>query len=227
MKTSHTALSGAVGQAAPASQPRKRRKEARPGELMAAALTLFVEKGFAATRLDDVAAQAGVSKGTLYLYFDSKVALLKAVVEENIMPIVNASEEEVARYEGSSEELLRRLLNNWQQQTEGKAIDGLSKLIISEARNFPEVAQFYYDKVLARGRAQLRLLLERAIRRGEFRPLDIEATIDVIIYPLMMSSIWQHSLAYCDGNRRPQNLLPALCDIVLPGLRASDTHGKT
>ena len=87
--------------------PRRRRKEARPSELTAAALELFVEKGFAATRLDDVAAHAGVSKGTLYLYFDSKEALFKAVIEEGIVPLLVAAEQQVATYEGSSAELLQ------------------------------------------------------------------------------------------------------------------------
>ena len=72
--------------------PRKRRKEARPTELTAAALALFVEKGFSATRLEDVASRAGVSKGTLYLYFDSKEALFKAVIQEGILPVVVENE---------------------------------------------------------------------------------------------------------------------------------------
>ena len=79
-----------------AAEPRRRRKEARPAELTAAALDLFVEKGFAATRLDDVAVRAGVSKGTLYLYFDSKEALFKAVVEEGIVPFLASAEQQMA-----------------------------------------------------------------------------------------------------------------------------------
>ena len=68
----------------PAARPRwERRKEARPAELLAAALELFVEKGYAGTRLDDVAQRAGVSKGTLYLYFENKEDLFKAVVRES------------------------------------------------------------------------------------------------------------------------------------------------
>src|SRR5512145_278407 len=90
--------------------PRRRRKDARPAELTAAALDLFVEKGFAATRLDDVAARAGVSKGTLYLYFDSKEALFKAVVEDGIVPLFAAAEQQIADYQGGSADLLRHLL---------------------------------------------------------------------------------------------------------------------
>src|SRR5512139_2202895 len=95
------------------SSIRHRRKEARPGELVAAALQLFVEKGFAATRLEDVATRAGVSKGTLYLYFDSKEALFKAVIEEGIMPVVAEGEAIAAGHDGSAFDLLQRLLDNW------------------------------------------------------------------------------------------------------------------
>ena len=84
------------------SLPRKRRKEARPSELAAAALTLFVEKGFAATRLEDVAKVAGVSKGTLYLYFDSKEALFKSVIQEGVIPVLIEGESIAARHSGSA-----------------------------------------------------------------------------------------------------------------------------
>lgn len=96
-----------------ATLPRRRRKEARPSELTAAALALFVEKGFAATRLEEIAIRAGVSKGTLYLYFDSKEALFKAVIQEGIVPVVAEGEAIAASHDGSAAELLERLLENW------------------------------------------------------------------------------------------------------------------
>ena len=124
--------------------PRRRRKDARPSELTAAALELFVERGFATTRLEDVAARAGVSKGTLYLYFDSKEALFKAVIEEGIVPTLVAAEQQLAEHSGSAAELLRKLLFGWWQQIGGTRLAGVPKLIISESRNFPEVAQYYH-----------------------------------------------------------------------------------
>ena len=129
-------------------KPRRRRKDARPSELTAAALELFVDKGFAATRLDDVAARAGVSKGTLYLYFDSKEALFKAVIEEGIVPTLAAAELQLAEHNGSSVALLRKLLFGWWQHIGGTRLAGVPKLIISESRNFPELAQYYHDKVI-------------------------------------------------------------------------------
>ncbi len=198
--------------------PRRRRKEARPSELTAAALDLFVEKGFAATRLEDVAARAGVSKGTLYLYFDSKEALFKAVVEEGIVPLLAAAEQQMAEYEGSSAELLRRLLFGWWQQIGGTRLAGIPKLIISESRNFPEVAQYYHDKVILRGRCLLRTVLLRGVERGEFRPLDIETAIDVIFAPVMMLVVWRFSLRYCGQETDPEIFLTTHLDLLVHGL---------
>ncbi|MBP7523964.1 MAG: TetR/AcrR family transcriptional regulator, partial [Propionivibrio sp.] len=127
---------------------RRRRKDERPSELVSAALDLFVDRGFAATRLDDVAARAGVSKGTLYLYFESKEALFRAVIEEAIVPLLAAAEDEIAGYEGGSIDLLRRLLFGWWEQIGATRLAGVPKLLIAEARNFPAVAQYYHDTVL-------------------------------------------------------------------------------
>src|SRR5574343_1755930 len=92
---------------------RERRKQARPGELLEAALDLFVEKGFAATRAEEVAVRAGVSKGTLFLYFPSKEELFKAVVREHIVRHQTQGAEKIARFEGRSAELLRYLMPEW------------------------------------------------------------------------------------------------------------------
>lgn len=198
--------------------PRRRRKDARPSELTAAALDLFVEKGFAATRLDDVAARAGVSKGTLYLYFDSKEALFKAVIEEGIVPRLAAAEQLLAAHTGSSASLLRDLLNGWWQQIGGTGLAGVVKLVVAEARNFPEIAQYYHDKVIVRGRALLREALQRGIDSGEFRRLDLESAIDVIIAPLLMLAIWRCSLCFCGQNADPAVYLKTHFDLLVHGL---------
>lgn len=199
--------------------PRRRRKDARPSELAAAALDLFVEKGYAATRLDDVAARAGVSKGTLYLYFDSKEALFKAVVEGGIVPHLAAAEQLLAGFGGTSADLLRELLFGWWQQIGGTRLAGIPKLVIAEARNFPDIAQYYHDTVIVRGRALLRAALRRGIAAGEFRPLDIETAIDVIIAPLLMLVIWKFSLCFCGRESDPQTYLATHFDLLINGLR--------
>ena len=159
--------------APPASSPagdpaatRRRRKDDRPAELTAAALELFVDQGFAATRLEDVAARAGVSKGTLYLYFSSKEALFKAVIEHGMVAALVAAEERLASYQGSAVELLHELLLGWWEQIGSTSMAGVSKLIIAESRNFPELAQYYRERVIRRGRALLRSALQRGIDEG-------------------------------------------------------------
>ena len=109
--------------------PRRRRKEARPGELQAAALELFIEKGFTATRLDDVAARAGVSTGTLYLYFDSKVDLFQSVVDETMTPTLDAADHLIDTHAGSSEELIRRLITNLWEHVVGSPLEGMTRLV--------------------------------------------------------------------------------------------------
>ena len=210
-----TVTTAAVGSAA---SLRRRRKDERPSELVAAALDLFVERGFAATRLDDVAARAGVSKGTLYLYFESKEALFKAVIEEAIVPLLASAEDVIANDQGTSIDLLRRLLLGWWEQIGATRLAGVPKLLIAEARNFPAVAQYYHDTVMVRGRALLRTLLKRGIERGEFRPLDLETAIDVIYAPLMMLVVWRSSLCFCAKETDPATDLRTHFDLLVQGL---------
>lgn len=212
----------------PASSPlRKRRKEARPAELMAAALGLFVDKGFAATRLEDIAAQAGVSKGTLYLYFESKEALFKAVIQEGIVPVLLENEAIAARHSGSSFDLLEKLLANWWGKIGQTAFAGVPKLMVAEARNFPEVAQFYYENVIRRGRALVGTALERGMASGEFRDMDVETTIDVIIAPVLMLLIWRFSLACCQSGEADSTLyLQIHMDLLRHGLRKREAESQ-
>ncbi|NCS61615.1 MAG: TetR/AcrR family transcriptional regulator, partial [Rhodoferax sp.] len=116
----------------PADGPvrRTRRKEARPGELLAAALDLFVEKGFAATRVEEVAQRAGVSKGTLFLYFPSKEDLFKAVVRENISGRFAEWNDEFDRFEGSTQEMLRYCLFSWWDRIGSTKASGIPKLMM-------------------------------------------------------------------------------------------------
>ena len=180
--------------------PRKRRKEARPSELLEAALSLFVEKGFAATRLEDVAARAGVSKGTLYLYFENKDALFKAVIQEGIIPVIAENEAIAARHSGCSFDLLELLLENWWTKIGQTAFAGIPKLMVAEARNFPELASFYYENVISRGRALVGSALRRGMESGEFRSMDVETTVDVVIAPILMLLIWRYSMSCCQGS---------------------------
>ena len=207
--------------------PRKRRKEARPSELLEAALSLFVEKGFAATRLEDVAAHAGVSKGTLYLYYENKDALFKAVIQEGIIPVIAENEAIAARHSGCSFDLLELLLENWWTKIGQTAFAGIPKLMVAEARNFPELASFYYENVISRGRALVGSALRRGMESGEFRSMDVETTVDVVIAPILMLLIWRYSMSCCQGSESdPQMYLRIHMDLLRQGLRKPEKESQ-
>lgn len=202
------------------SKPRwERRKEARPQELLASAIELFVERGFAATRLEDVARRAGVSKGTLYLYYANKEDLFKAVVRQTILPMIGDAEASVAEFDGHSAELLRHIILSWWRRIGSSKASGISKLILAEADNFPELARFYQEEVMTRRMRMISNMLERGIRRGEFRAIDVPQTAQVLIAPLLMLSTWKHTVAPCERcDLQPEAFLEAFLDITLHGL---------
>ena len=202
------------------SKPRwERRKEARPKELLASAIELFVERGFASTRLEDVARRAGVSKGTLYLYYANKEDLFKAVVRQTILPMIDDAETSVAEFEGHSAELLRQVILSWWVRIGATKASGISKLILAEADNFPELARFYQEEVMTRRMRMISNMLERGIRRGEFRAIDVPQTAQVLIAPLLMLSTWKHTIAPCERcDLQPEAFLEAFLDITLHGL---------
>lgn len=200
----------------------ERRKESRPAELLAAALEFFVERGYAATRLDEVAARAGVSKGTLYLYFPSKEDLFKAVVRETIVPQIDEMRRSVDRPDAGCAELLRSFFAEWWQRFGASRLGGIAKLIVAEAGNFPEVARFFQEEVIEPHSELLVAIIERGIRRGEFAPVDARLAAQLWIAPLALKAIWTHSMdALCPPEARlaPERLLRAHTEFVLAALR--------
>lgn len=211
----------------PASAPstprikRERRKQARPGELLAAALELFVEKGFAATRVEEVAQRAGVSKGTLFLYFPTKEDLFKAVVRENIAGRFPEWNAEFDAYADSTGDLLRHFMRQWWQRVGATRVGGITKLMMSEAQNFPELAAFYRHEVIEPGHALIRRILERGVARGEFRPLDLDTGVFVVLAPMIFLMTWRHSFGACAEACElldPETYLEAQVDTMLHGL---------
>ena len=199
---------------------RTRRKDARPGELLAAALDLFVEKGFAATHVEEVAQRAGVSKGTLFLYFPSKDELFKAVVRENISGRFAEWNDVIDRFEGSSQEMLRECLFVWWEHIGSTKASGIPKLMMSEAQNFPELARFYQHEVIQPGNALIERILKRGIARGEFRPMNLTYGVYLVLAPLLFLAMWKHSLGTCCGGHAqldPQHYLTAQLDMLLHG----------
>lgn len=209
--------------AEPKRAPRwERRKETRPSELTAAALALFVEKGYAATKLDEIASRAGVSKGTLYLYFDSKEDLFKAVIREAMVPALLEGEQLVSGFSGDTDSLLRQIVYGWWERVGSQPIGGIHKLIIAESGNFPEIARFYHDEVIARGQALLTGVLKRGIAAGEFREFDAEVMVRIIFSPLLMRAVWRCSMGLCGVLSVPdEQYLEEYLQLVLRGLRKS------
>ena len=172
----------------------RRRKDARPSEIVAAALACFAERGFAATRLDDIAERAGVTRGTLYLYFDSKEELFKAVVRQSIGSVLSRVAERAESAALPSPELLRQVVLAIPQAVLGTPASALPKLVVAEATNFPEIAHFYLDEVVHPTKGLIARILERGIARGEFRAVDIEQTVMCVIGPILLTALWRHSL---------------------------------
>lgn len=202
---------------------RSRRKEARPGELLAAALDLFVEKGYAATRVEEVARRAGVSKGTLFLYFASKEELFKAVVRENLSGRFAQWNDEFDRFEGSTQEMLRYCLFNWWERIGSTKASGIPKLIMSEAQNFPELAKFYQTEVMQPGSNLIGRILQRGITSGEFRPMDLPYGVYLVLAPMLFLAMWRHSVGSGCGSPQqldPKKYLAAQLDMLLHGFSA-------
>jgi AcrR family transcriptional regulator len=199
---------------------RERRKGARPGELLDAALDLFVEKGFAATRSEEVAARAGVSKGTLFLYFPSKEELFKAVVRENISGRFAEWNEEFEAFAGSTADMLRYCMRVWWERIGATRASGITKLMISEARNFPELAAFYQQEVILPAMDLIRRILQRGIARGEFRPMDVEYAVYGVASPMIFLIMMKHSLGACapqDHPLDPERYVQCQVDALLQG----------
>lgn len=196
-----------------------RRKADRPQELVAAALDLFVERGYAATRLEDVAAAAGVSKATVYLYFANKEELFKTVIRENLIPALSKGVTLVDNYQGTTPELLRELLCGWWGLVGASQIAGLTRLIIAESANFPDVARVYNDEVVAPGDELFSRVLARGVARGEFRDLPANPTTTLICAPLMFLMVWQRALApYSRKTIDPDTFIDNLLQTLLFGL---------
>lgn len=207
----------------------RRRSEARPGEIVEAALDLFVEKGFAATKMDEIAKRAGVTKGTVYLYFPSKEDLFRAVVEDMMGPNIETGERLLAESRGSAAELIRILLQGWWDLMGSQRVACLSKLMTGEAANFPHLAQYYVEHVVVRGRRIFQAAIQRGIDAGEFRPVHVTDAARLAIAPLANASIYKRSMMQHDPDGWDMDrYLKLHMDLFLRGLaKEPDTETET
>lgn len=178
----------------------KRRKEARPLEIVAAALAVFAEKGFAAARTEDIAARAGISKGALYLYFPTKEDMFRAVVRDAVLPNVEALKAHIETTDLPFAELLRAVLPRFAEMLVHTRLGAVAKMVVGESGNFPELARVWYDDVISRGVGMISALIERAQQRGEIRPGDPRTHAFSIMGPMLMGVIWRETFTPIGGD---------------------------
>ena len=173
-------------------QPRyQRRKQDRPQEITDAALAAFAEKGYAATRVDDVAKRAGVSKGLLYLYFKTKEELFKAVVRSFVVPRIDELTGILKSSELSSEEFLRGPFLDFSKKIPGSPISVIVRLMIAEGPKHPDLVQFYWDNVVSRGPGAMHQILQRGVQRGEFRKSAVTEQPHLLVMPVVFSVVFK------------------------------------
>ncbi|MEH2486646.1 TetR/AcrR family transcriptional regulator [Bradyrhizobium sp. AZCC 2230] len=182
-----------VEAAAPASSRATRAAERRAA-IVEAAMEEFIARGFAATRLDDIAKRAGVAKGTIYLHFKDKESMFEELVRTVIVPVV-ARLNTLPPLTGSVRDLIEAFASNFLKEVIGTKRGDLVRLIVAEGPRFPAVADFYYREVVSRGMAGMRALIELAIARGEIREKDLARYPQILVAPAMIAVIWQSLFA--------------------------------
>jgi AcrR family transcriptional regulator len=180
------------------SMPKKRgrpRKDERPGEILEASFLEFAEKGFLATRLDDVAARAGVAKGTVYLYYDSKEALFEAAVRSRMLPVVAHVGTLSQQHDGPTVDLLRLIVRVMYSRLSDPTVRTLMRILIADGQRFPDLIAFYHREVLSKLTAILKAVVARGVARGEFPQGAMTDLPEVLVAPGVLGAIWQMTFA--------------------------------
>ena len=199
----------------------QRRPEARPEEILDAAFATFGELGFARTKIDDVARLAGVSKGTVYLYFDSKEALFRAMVSARIVAALTEAEEFVRTHQGPARVLLIELIRRTYTRLRGDQMARIARIVQGELGSFPELARFYFDEVILRARGLFDTVIARGIEAGEFRPearaFAPRALCSLLVHTAQLQCFFQR----CDPDALTDDrAVEGLIDTVLYGVIA-------
>jgi AcrR family transcriptional regulator len=175
-------------------QPKfKRRKADRPDEIVAAAMEVFAEKGFAAARLDDIAARAGVSKGAIYLYFSTKEDIFRAVIEQGVAPNLGLIQAALAAPGAAFPDLLRSVASVVADIASASPVGGIIKMVIGESRNFPELARAWHDNLITPALGAMTGAIAQAQARGELRAGDPRHCAISLISPMLLGVIWRET----------------------------------
>ena len=213
-----------------ASRPRaprwQRRPDARPEEILEAALQVFDAQGYARARLEDVARKAGVSKGTLYRYFESKDALFREVVRATKGQALTGAEAMMEQFEGTTREALTLLMRRMWSHMNDPRHASVSRLVQSEIKSFPELARFYADEVVFRARRLLENVLARGIARGEFRAEQARFAARAIpALAIQLSAPTCFHQAYDPDPLSNDALVEGAIDLVLNGISVVPAQG--
>ena len=204
-----------------AAAPRRRRKEARPGEIIEAGLAEFAARGFAAAKLDDVARRAGIAKGTIYRYFPSKEALFEAAVLSLEAPLAGEVERMIDAFPGPAADLLRLVIGEMYARLFQPELQTLMQIIISEGGRHPAIAAFYHRQMIAMGQRLLGRIVARGIASGEFRDGAVAKMPMIVIAPAMMATIWKMTFDTFEPLDM-KNFAAAHLELVLDGLRVRE-----
>ncbi len=196
-----------------------KRDNKRPSQIVSAAVELFRDRGFEATRLEDVADKAGVSKATIYLYFESKEDLFYALIREKVVPLLDQTIAQADSFEGPASTFLKMKAQGLGRLFAHSEQGAILKLVTSEARRFPELADYYRTEVPARGLENISKVIRRGIDEGEFRECDTHAAATAFMFPLLMMGIWMNSVGP-DEIIDPDAAIDFHCENFIRGLTA-------
>jgi AcrR family transcriptional regulator len=204
------------------TEPRWRRlPEERPRQILAAALEVFGERGLAAARLEDIAKRAGVSKGTIYLYFPNKEELFREMIRDIVIGQLEVAERTVNESTASSTETLTEFMRSYWMRIRGQQFGALFRLIHAEIHSFPDLARFYGQEVVARSQRLIAGIIQRGIDRGEFRPIDPFVAARMLSAPFVMHGLWcSHRECFSDvAKRSDEQVLNEMIEFYLYAIR--------
>jgi len=197
----------------------QRRKESRPNEIIEAAFVLFAEKGFTTTTMDEIAHKAGISKGSIYNYFNSKEAIFEAVVTNDIVPILDQIRDAVAKnHQDTSAQFLNCLIQGLITFSQESHLEMIPKLIVSESGNFPDLAKDYIEKIFKPLRGIIETVIQKGVDNKEFINCDPRTTAHLLLAPILLEQIWKYSLKPIDNNNDSELFIDNYMEIFLNGI---------